>query len=337
MSKRSTTRDRSRPAWQADLARYAHPDSRRAAWQLVNTFVPYLALWALMIYTVVLDLPWWVTLILTVPAAALYIRIFIFFHDCGHGSFFASSRANTLLGYITGIVTFTPYHDWTSAHATHHATAGNLDKRGTGDVWTLTVAEYRAAPWHTRLAYRVFRYPAVMFTVGPVFVFLILQRFPRRGDRARDIRSVWITNAAIAAILLVAALTIGLRGYILIQLPIILVAGAIGVWLFYVQHQFEGVYWARDAEWDFEKSALRGSSYYKLPRALQWITGNIGLHHIHHLQPRIPNYHLQQCYDEVPAVQAVTPITLRTSLKSLFMNLWDEEQQQLVSFRALKA
>jgi len=336
MSRSSTSaRSRRRPAWQAGLSRYAHADDRRAAWQLVNTFVPYIILWAVMIATIALGLPAWVTLILTVPAGLFLIRIFIFFHDAGHGSFFTSPRANLLLGYVSGILTFTPYHDWTTSHATHHATAGNLDRRGTGDVWTMTVAEYRAAPWHTRLAYRIFRNPAVMFTIGPVFIFLILQRFPRRGDKARDIRSVWITNAAIAVILLIAALTIGLRAYVLIQLPIMAVAGAVGVWLFYVQHQYEGVYWARDAEWDFVKSALEGSSYYKLPRALQWVTGNIGLHHIHHLQPRIPNYHLQRAHDEVPAMQDVTPITLRTSLKSLFMNLWDEEQQQLVSFRAL--
>lgn len=326
-----------RTGWQADLARYAHPDTRKATWQLIDTFVPYLALWALMIYTRVVDLPVWVTLILTIPAGTLLVRIFIFFHDCAHNSFLASARANTLLGYVTGVLTFTPYHDWRSSHATHHATAGNLDKRGTGDVWTMTVAEYHAAPWHQRLAYRIFRNPAIMFTIGPVFVFLILQRIPRRGDKARDIRSVWITNAAIAAILLVAALTIGLGDYLLIQLPIMLVAGAIGVWLFYVQHQYAGVYWARDAEWEFAKSALEGSSYYKLPRVLQWLTGNIGLHHIHHLQPRIPNYHLQRSYDEVPAMQAVTPITLRTSLKSISMNLWDEERQQLVSFRALRS
>ena len=324
------------PTWRADLAPYARPDRHVAVWQVVNTFVPYFALWAAMITTIAMGLPLWVTLILAVPAALFFMRIFIFFHDCGHGSFFASPRANRLFGYLTGILTFTPYYDWSSSHAKHHATTGNLDKRGTGDMWTMTVAEYRAAPWYRRLAYRVFRNPAVLFTIAPLILFLILQRLPGRDDKPRDRRSVWITNAAIAAILVVAALTIGLRAYVLIQLSIMLVAGSIGVWLFYVQHQFQGVYWARGAEWDFVRSAMEGSSYYKLPRVLQWFSGNIGLHHIHHLQPRIPNYHLQRCYEEVPAMQAVKPVTLRTSLKSLFLNLWDEEKQQLVSFRALK-
>jgi omega-6 fatty acid desaturase (delta-12 desaturase) len=324
-----------RPPWQTHVARFSRPDRRQAIWQLTNTFLPYAGLWALMILTVERGLPYWVTLALAVPAAGLLVRIFIFFHDAGHGSFFASRRANTILGYVTGILTFTPFHDWTHAHALHHASAGNLDRRGTGDIWTMTVSEYLAAPWHQRLAYRVFRNPGIMLTIGPVLVFLILPRFPRRGKRKLDRNSIWITNLAIAAILVVAGLTIGLRTYALVQLPIIVMAASAGVWLFYVQHQYEGTYWARDGEWNFYKAALEGSSYYQLPRVLQWFTGNIGLHHIHHLQPRIPNYRLQQCYDAVPAVQAVTPVTLRSSLRSLRLNLWDEAQQKLVSFRAL--
>jgi omega-6 fatty acid desaturase (delta-12 desaturase) len=324
-----------RPAWQAEIAAYARPDGRKAAWQLVNTFVPYAALWALMIYMVKQGISYWLTLAVAIVAAALLVRIFIFFHDCGHGSFFASPRANAILGYISGILTFTPYHDWRHAHATHHATAGNLDRRGVGDVWTMTVEEYRTAPRGTRLGYRLIRNPLVMFTVGPAYSFLIRQRWPRAGARKSDVESVIITNLAIAAIIVLASLTIGFRTYLLIQLPVMLIAGVMGLWLFYVQHQYEGVYWARDAEWDPTRAGLEGSSYYKLPSLLQWLTGNIGLHHIHHLRPRIPNYHLQACYDGIAAMREVEPLTFWQSLKSLRLNLWDEENQRLVSFRSL--
>jgi omega-6 fatty acid desaturase (delta-12 desaturase) len=333
-----TGRRRAPPqTWQREVARYAHADNRKAVWQVVNTFVPYLGLWALMVYTVQQGLSYWITLALAVVAALLLVRIFIFFHDCGHGSFFSSPRANTLLGYVSGILTFTPYHDWRHAHAIHHATAGNLDRRGVGDVWTMTVEEYRSASQGTRLGYRLIRNPLVMFSFGPAWSFLVRQRWPRFGARRSDVTSVIITDVAIAAIIVAASLTIGLDTYLLIQLPVILIAGVLGLWLFYVQHQYEGVYWARDGQWDATQAALEGSSYYKLPKVLQWFTGNIGLHHIHHLRPRIPNYRLQACYDAVPAMQAVKPLTFRESLKSLRMNLWDEEQQKLVSFRMLSA
>jgi omega-6 fatty acid desaturase (delta-12 desaturase) len=324
-----------RPAWHADIAAYAHADGRKAAWQLVNTFVPYAALWALMIYMVKQGISYWLTLAVAVVAAAVLVRIFIFFHDCGHGSFLASPRANTLLGYITGILTFTPYHDWRHAHATHHATAGNLDRRGVGDVWTMTVEEYKAAPRGTRIGYRLIRNPLIMFTFGPAYSFLIRQRWPRAGARKSDVESVIITNSAIAVIIVLASLTIGLKTYLMIQLPVMLIAGVLGLWLFYVQHQYEGVYWARDDEWDPTRAGLEGSSYYRLPKVLQWLTGNIGLHHIHHLRPRIPNYYLQACYDGIPAMQEVKPLTFWQSLKSLRMNLWDEQNHRLVSFRSV--
>ncbi len=324
-----------KPAWYQDIIRFAKPNHRKALWQLVNTFVPYFGLWILMIYTAESGSPYWVTLALAVLASTLLARIFIFFHDAGHGSFFASSKANTALGYVTGVLTFTPYHSWRRAHALHHATAGNLDRRGVGDVWTMTVEEYRTAPRRTRIAYRVYRNPVILFGVGPAASFLIAQRFPQKGAKPRERNSVLITDLAILAIIVLASLTIGLDTYALIQLPIILIGGALGIWLFYVQHQYEGVYWARDGKWDATKAALEGSSYYKLPRVLQWFTGNIGLHHIHHLRPRIPNYHLQPCYDEIPAMQAVQPLTFWKSLDSLRMNLWDEQHQKLVSFRSL--
>ncbi len=326
-----------RPDWHADLEPFTHPDPRKAVWQLINTLVPYALLWATMAATVLYGLPYWVTLLLAVPTAVLAVRIFIFFHDAGHGSFFASSRGNAAVGYVCGILTFTPYHDWHRAHALHHATAGNLDRRGVGDVWTMTVDEYLAAPRRTRLAYRLIRNPLVMFGLGPFFMFLIAQRFPRKGGKRRDRLSVVYTNLALLGILVVATLTLGLGTYIAVQLPVLLISGMVGLWLFYVQHQFEGVYWARNDEWDASSAALAGSSFYKLPAFFRWCTGNIGLHHIHHLRPRVANYHLQPCMDAIAELQQVAPLTFRKSLKSLRLNLWDEQQHKLVSFRSIAA
>jgi omega-6 fatty acid desaturase (delta-12 desaturase) len=236
-------------------AAYQQADLGKAIWQLVNTLVPYAALWALMVYTVQRGYPYWITLALAVPAAGLMVRVFIFFHDCGHQSFFASRRANRVLGYITGILTFTPYGDWTHSHGVHHATAGNLDRRGTGDVWTMTVEEYRAAPRLTQLGYRLFRNPLVMFGLGPLWMFLVVHRFAHKGANRRDRLSVWFTNVAILVIVVGASLTIGFWTYVAVQLPILWIGGAAGIWLFYVQHQFEGVYWARQEAWDSVKSA----------------------------------------------------------------------------------
>jgi omega-6 fatty acid desaturase (delta-12 desaturase) len=326
-----------RPDWYKSVARYQRPDLRKAVWQLVDTLVPYAALWVVMVRTVQLGVPYWITLALAVVAAGFMARIFIIFHDCGHGSFFASRRANTIVGYVCGILTLTPYEDWRHSHGVHHATVGDLDRRGTGDVYVMTVDEYLAAPRLKRIAYRLFRNPLIMFGLGPGAVFLLTHRLPHKGAGKRQRYSVYITNLAIAAIIGLASLTIGLRTYVAVQLPIFLIGFAAGVWLFYVQHQFEGVYWARHEAWDPMRAALEGASYYKLPKVLQWFTGNIGLHHIHHVRPRIPNYNLQQCYDEVPAMQAVDPLTMRKSLKSLRLHLWDEGQQKLVGFRSLRA
>jgi omega-6 fatty acid desaturase (delta-12 desaturase) len=328
---------RAKPVWLKDLAKYEEPDRGRAIWQIINTFVPYILLWILMVRTVQLGYSYWLTLALAVVASGFMVRIFILFHDCTHSSFFASQRANTILGYITGFVTFTPYEEWRYSHAVHHGTAGDLDRRGVGDIWMMTVEEYQSATKGQRLAYWLFRNPIILFGLGPVLKFLIIQRFPRPGGKKRHRLSVYITDLVVLAIVLVAALTIGLKAYLLIQLPIMIIGGAAGVWLFYVQHQYEGVYWARHKEWDPFKAALDGSSYYKLPKVLQWFTGSIGFHHIHHLRSRIPNYRLQRCYEQVPAVQAVSPLSIVSSLKCMWLNLWDEEQRKLVSFRALKA
>jgi len=325
-----------RPSWYQALIEYQQPDLRKAAWQLANTFIPYLALWAAMYYVIWSGYSYWIALAMAVVAAGLLVRIFIFFHDCCHGSFFASRKANQVLGYVCGILTFTPYEEWRRTHAIHHATAGDLDRRGTGDVWTMTVDEYLAASRLKQVAYRLFRHPLITFGLGPAGVFLFANRVPRRSSRKQDRFSVWFTTLALLAIVLVASLTLGLWTYIMIQLPIILMAGAVGVWLFYVQHQFEGAYWARHDRWNPIQAALEGSSYYKLPKVLQWFSGNIGLHHIHHLRPRIPNYNLQRCYDEVPEVQIVEPLTLRQSFRSAWLDLWDEEQGRLIDFGSLK-
>lgn len=318
------------------VAKYARPDYQKAFWQLSNTLIPYLGFWALMIYLMLQGYPYWLTLLLAIPAAGLLVRIFIFFHDCTHGAFFPSRRANRVLGYITGIMVFTPFEDWQRTHVIHHSAAGDLDRRGIGDVWTLTVEEYLAASRLKRLAYRLFRNPLVLFSIVPLFLFLVVNRFSSAGAGKRERRSVMLTNAAIVGLIIVMGLTLGLQNYLLIQLPVLWIAATTGMWMFYVQHQYEDVYWARHESWDLTRSGMEGSSYYKLPKVLQWLVGNIGLHHIHHVRANIPNYNLQRCHNEVPALQTVPALTIRKSLKSLWLNLWDEQRQKLVSFRAIK-
>jgi acyl-lipid omega-6 desaturase (Delta-12 desaturase) len=318
------------------LSQFAKPDLRRAILQMINTFIPYIALWATLIY--LLDKKYsavWIFLPLII-ASLFLVRIFIIYHDCTHNSFFTSRRANTILGYVSGVLTFTPFTYWQHNHLVHHGTYADLDHRGVGDIWTLTVEEYEASSRRMQLAYRLYRNPFVFLGIGPGYSFLITQRFLHQWEGKNERFSAAVTNLAVLVIILAAVLTIGLRTYLLIQLPIILASGAIGVWLFYVQHQFEGVYWSRHDNWDPVKAALKGSSYYKLPGILQWFSGNIGLHPVHHLLPRIPNYKLQQSYDASPIMQTVKPLTIRKSLKSFSLNLWDEKQQKLVSFKSLK-
>lgn len=326
-----------KPAWYAATAVYARPDMRRSTWQLANTLTPYLFLMAAMTWCVRAGLPYWQILPLAIASAGLFARIFIFFHDCTHGSFLATPRWNRNLGYLCGIITFTPFHDWRRNHAGHHITAGDLDRRGIGDITLMTVAEYRDAPFLKRLAYRLYRHPLVMFGIGPAYYFLLRNRLPSKGAKRIDWISVLATNLAIAAIIVVASLTVGLRTYLLVQLPVVLMAATLGVWLFYIQHQFEGVYWARHEAWDPWRVVVAGASFYRLPQPLQWLTGNIGFHHVHHMRPGIPNYNLERCYHEVPELQAVSPITLLSSLKSLRQNLYDEERQRMVSFREARS
>ncbi|MCF7817808.1 MAG: fatty acid desaturase [Kiritimatiellales bacterium] len=318
------------------ITTFAKPNLGSAIWQITNTLIPYLALWALAIYAFQQNYPLWLCYIPVLVAAPFLVRIFIIFHDCCHSSFFKSKWANTLTGYVAGILTSTPFRDWGKAHIGHHATAGNLDKRGVGDVWTMTVEEYITAPKLKRITYRIFRHPLFLFGVGPSYVFLVFHRFSHKQIQHQGRLSVYITNLGMLLILLLAASTIGYKTYLLIQLPITIIAATLGLWLFYVQHQYEEVYWARNDVRDSVKAALEGSSYYKLPKVAQWFTGNIGLHHIHHLNPSIPNYNLQACHNELQHIQHIEPLGFRKSFKSLGIHLWDEETRKLISFKAMK-
>jgi omega-6 fatty acid desaturase (delta-12 desaturase) len=325
---------RDKAEWRRIVEACREPSTGRALWQLANTLIPYAGLWALMYYS--LSVSWWTTVPLAALAGALLVRIFIIFHDCGHGSYFRSQRANDLVGFITGVLTFTPYYHWRWEHAIHHTTAGHLDKRGTGDVWTMTVQEYLEASRWKRFAYRLARNPFVLFVLAPVYLFWVEQRIPSLKANARERQSVWWTNLAILCLAIAMSWIFGVIPYLLIQLMVSGVAGAIGVWLFYVQHQFEDVYWERGVDWDYTAAALQGSSYYQLPRVLQWFTGNIGFHHIHHLSARIPNYNLQRCHEADPLFQQVKAVTLLSSLRSLTLRLWDEQSRKLVGYKQMR-
>jgi len=321
-------------AWKEIVAKYQKPSTGRALWQVVNTLGPYVLLWYLMYRG--LAVSWWITLPLAILAGAFLVRVFIIFHDCGHGSFFKSRQANDVMGFIAGILTFTPYYHWRWEPAIHHASAGDLDKRGTGDVWTMTVQEYLESSRWKRFAYRLTRNPVVLFVLAPLYLFVIRQRFPSAKANPRERQSVHWMNLAIFGMAAVLTLIYGFVPYLLIQLTVMAVAGAAGVWMFYVQHQFEDVYWERDEDWDYTAAALQGSSFYKLPKILQWFSGNIGFHHIHHLSSRIPNYNLERCHRSHPMFSDVKPITLFSSFKSLTLRLWDEKLKKLVGYRHLK-
>lgn len=320
--------------WKELIATYQKPDALRASWQLVNTLGSYAAVWVLLYFS--LAVSWWITIPLACLAGALLIRVFILFHDCGHGSFFASRRANDFWGFLTGVLTFTPYYHWRGDHAIHHGTTGDLDRRGIGDVWTMTVREYLESSRWRRFSYRLARNPFVLFAIAPLAMFLVFQRIPRAGAGRRERQSVWWMNLAVAAMAVGLSMVFGVVPYLVIQLTVLMVAGAAGIWLFYLQHQFEDAYWERGEDWDYAAAALQGSSYLRLPRIVQWFSGNIGFHHIHHLSPRIPNYNLERCHESDPVFQAVKPMTLLDSLRALGLRLWDESARKLVSFRELR-
>lgn len=316
------------------IAKFQKSDLFISIRQLLITLIPYFTIWYLM--WLLLPISYLLTLLLSVLGAGFMVRIFIIFHDCTHGAFFKSQSANNWLGRVLGVLLFTPYRAWQHEHAEHHATASDLDHRGVGDIWTMTVNEYKQASKWTRFVYRLFRNPIVLFGVGPTWLFLVRNRLYNSTMYRREKVSTILTNIAILWWVLLLSVVLGFKNYLLIQLPILAIASSLGVWLFYVQHQFEGVYWDRAETWDYTKSALDGSSFYKLPRWLQWFTGSIGFHHVHHLSPKIPNYYLEQCHEANPELKKIKPITFWMSLKVMSFKLWDEDRKCLVGFDAVK-
>jgi acyl-lipid omega-6 desaturase (Delta-12 desaturase) len=317
------------------VAPFEKGTTKESILQLINTVIPFIILWILAYQS--LSVSYWLALVPMVIAAGFLTRIFIIFHDCTHYNFFKSRRTNRIVGTALGVITVFPFDQWGHEHTVHHATSGNLDKRGTGDIWTLTVDEYRAAPLKLRLAYRFYRNPIVMFVFGPVWVFLIKNRFNRKGARKKERMNTYLVNAIIVAVIALLCVTVGWQQFLIVQGSIFMISGAAGIWLFYVQHTFEDSYFEEDKEWQYVLAAVEGSSFYKLPKVLQFLTGNIGFHHIHHLSPRVPNYRLEEAHYSIPELQHVPTITLATSLTSLRFRLWDEERKNFVSFKDVKS
>ncbi|HUZ65468.1 MAG TPA: fatty acid desaturase [Acetobacteraceae bacterium] len=331
-----TLADRGTPYWRQVIAPYTKADNRKGAIQVLNTLLPFLGVMALLFAGI--DHHIWVSVLLAPVAAGLLVRLFAIQHDCGHHSFFASRRVNDALGHVLATLTLTPYASWRRNHAVHHATSGNLDRRGIGDVTTVTVREYLALPWRRRMAYRLYRHPTVMFGVGPAYLFLVRLRLPMGG--AMRGRQEWVsvlgTNATIALSVGLLAITVGVQPLLFGYLPVMLLAASAGVWLFYVQHQFEDAYWEPRPRWDFHAAAVEGCSFYDLPAPLHWFTGNIGFHHIHHLSSTIPNYRLRECHEAFSRFRQARRLTLLASLRCPRLALWDEQRRKLVSFRAIR-
>jgi omega-6 fatty acid desaturase (delta-12 desaturase) len=322
--------------WTKILARYRRPNHLRSTVEIAITFVPLATLWGLAWAALHFGY-WWLSLLLAVPAAGFLVRLFMIQHDCGHGSFFSHRLANDWVGRVIGVVTMTPYDFWRRAHAVHHAGSGHLERRGIGDVDTLTVHEYLSLSFWGRLRYRAYRNPLVMFGIGPAYLFILRHRLPAGllGSGWQPWLSTMATNVAIAAVAAGLIWLIGVWPFLLVQLPIILLAGSVGVWLFYVQHQFEMTFWAHEGGWSFEEAALHGSSHYDLPAILRWFTANIGVHHVHHLCSRIPYYRLPRVLRDHPELRGVSRLTLLQSFECVRLVLWDESRRRLVSFREI--
>ncbi|EJQ13583.1 hypothetical protein IE3_02482 [Bacillus cereus BAG3X2-1] len=316
------------------VAPFEKSTAKKSIWQIINTVVPFIILWYLAYKS--LSVSYWLSLVPSLLAAGFMTRIFIIFHDCTHHSFFKSRRVNRIVGTCMGVLTLFPFDQWGHEHSVHHATSGNLDKRGTGDIWTLTVNEYLAAPFRLRLAYRLYRNPLVMFGLGPIYVFLLKNRFNRKGARKKERMNTYLTNVLIVALIGVLCWAIGWQSFLLVHGTIFLIAGSVGIWLFYVQHTFEDSYFEEDKEWEYVKAAVEGSSFYKLPKILQFLTGNIGFHHVHHLSPRVPNYKLEEAHNNTLPLKNVPTITLATSLRSIRFRLWDEQSNNFVTFKDVK-
>ncbi len=325
--------ERTSEEWRRILGPYGGADLRRSVGQILTSAVPFFVCWYAAYRA--LSVGYWLTLIIAVPTAGFVMRLFLIQHDCGHGSFFKSQKVADLVGFWLGVATLTPYRYWRKTHAYHHAHSGDLGFRGLGDVDTITLSEYRKKSFFGRLRYRLYRHPFVLLGLGGFFVFALKHRYPWDIPRRwkREWASVWKTNAVLVAIVVLLGLTIGLKAALLVHLPVLMLTGVVGVWLFYVQHQFEDTYWNEHTEWSYFDAGLQGSSYLVLPKPLQWVTASIGIHHVHHLSARIPNYRLQQCLDENPQLQQVTRINIWDGIKTLSLALWDEDSRRLISFR----
>ncbi len=313
------------------IAPFEQPNAKNSVQQLLNTLVPFFLLWFLSYKS--LSISYFLTIALCVAASGFLVRIFIIFHDCCHHSFFRNRTANKILGTICGFITMFPYSRWQHEHSVHHATSSNLDKRGTGDIWMLTVEEYVSASSMKKMQYRLYRHPFVMFVLGPIYIFLFKNRFNRKGARLRERFNTYLINIGIAAVIAALCWAIGWESFLMVEGPIFFLSGSAGIWLFYVQHTFEDSYFEGDKEWEYVKAAVEGSSYYKLPKVLQWLTGNIGYHHVHHLSPRVPNYKLEEVHKQTLPLQNVPTITLKTSISSLKFHLWDEHEKKFVGFK----
>ncbi|MFT7641392.1 MAG: omega-6 fatty acid desaturase (delta-12 desaturase) [Pirellulaceae bacterium] len=319
--------------YDAQLSGYRQPSAWRSVWQLSSTLVLFVSGWIAMYLS--LSVSYWLTLLISVPTALFVVRLFIFQHDCGHRSFFKSKRTNDILGAMLSVITFTPYHAWRREHAAHHATSGDLDRRGkSGEIWTLTIEEYYESSWLRRLGYRLYRNPVLLFGLGPFYHFVIHQRLVFIWPKARKLerRSIFLTNLSLLAFAGVLSWIMGPLNFLAVQLPVISIAAVVGVWMFYVQHQFEEAFWESSENWDYVQAALDGSSHFRLPKLLRWCTGNIGLHHIHHLDGRIPNYYLQACHDSNPEFQEVVEFSIMESFACMHVRLWNDELQKMVSF-----
>ncbi len=315
---------------------FSKPSSSRSSLQIINTLVPYTLIITAMYFMISYNIPYVFTIILSFIASLFLVRIFILFHDCTHNSFLTSRKAMIFWGHVFGILTFTSFYRWKREHMTHHSTVGNIDKRGIGDVWTLTVNEYNNLSKGKKIGYRLYRNPLILFLIGPIYVFLINQRFPTKNPNIKEWISLIITNLSILAIILTVSFTIGFKYYLLIQLPIILFGSTMGVWLFYVQHQYEDVYWENTENWSIQDAALQGSSVYKLPILLEWFTGHIGYHNIHHLNSKIPNYNLKKAFNSSSEFKKSRIITLFKSFKLSMLFLYDEKRSALISYRSYK-
>jgi len=324
----------SRREWNIRLKEYAKASDARALGQILNTVLPYLALLTLSLYSFDHQV-YWLFIPLALMGGVFMVRTFIIFHDCTHESFVTTKKGNYIIGHLTGILAFSPYQAWKRDHGIHHGAVGNLNRRGVGDVWTLTVEEYKEKAWYVKALYRLFRNPVFLFGFAPYFLFMIIHRIPSLKSSKKELISYFYTNAGILLMALGYSRTFGLLNYFLVQSMVLFVAAGIGVWLFYVQHQFEEVYWAKEGDYNSVEAALKGSSYYQLPLIFEWLSGYIGYHHIHHLNSKIPNYYLKKCYNTFNELKNVKTVNLRESLSLAFLQIYDVKRKRLISFGRL--